>query len=109
MPAALSRALRAKAKSENITFSELAERAIRKQLPLIERAFASSRAQIRPSAPAQVQRSRSEIPKTWKEVASIDFTGYLGRDCDERIIYKTPDGALKARPSSITAAPSAQC
>ena len=27
----------------------------------------------------------------------IDFTGYLDRDCEERIIYKTPGGALKAR------------
>lgn len=41
-----------------------------------------------------------EIPADWKEVASIDFTGYLDRDCEERIIYKTPEGKLKAARSS---------
>lgn len=32
----------------------------------------------------------------WNEVAMIDFTGYTDHDCEERIIYKTPDGKLKA-------------
>ncbi len=77
MPVHLSRAIRAKAKRENISVSQLAELAIRKQLPLIEAAIA-------------------EIPKDSKEVACIDFTGYLDRDCEERIIYKTPQGTLKA-------------
>ncbi|PZR80028.1 MAG: hypothetical protein DLM52_00215 [Chthoniobacterales bacterium] len=30
-----------------------------------------------------------EIPENWEMVAGIDFTGYLDRDCEERIIYKT--------------------
>lgn len=39
------------------------------------------------------------IPQDWNEVAAIDFTGYLDRDCEERIIYKTPEGELKASKS----------
>lgn len=46
---------------------------------------------------AQPERSVGlQIPTTWKEVAMIDFTGYVDRDCEERIIYKTPQGELKA-------------
>jgi hypothetical protein len=41
-----------------------------------------------------------EIPESWEEVAMIDFTGYLDRDCEERIIYKTPEGTLKASRAS---------
>ncbi len=78
MPVHLSRAIKAKAKRDSISVSKLAERAIRKQLPLIEAAIAE------------------EIPKDWKEVAFIDFSGYLDRDCEERVIYKTPEGKLKA-------------
>lgn len=77
MPAPLARAIRAKAKRDNITLSHLAERALRKQLA-----------------------AELEIPKDWEEVASIDFAGYLDRDCEERIIYKTPEGTLKALRSS---------
>jgi hypothetical protein len=44
-------------------------------------------------------QAEPEIPENWKEVASIDFTGYLDRDCEERIIYKTPEGTLKAQRS----------
>lgn len=42
------------------------------------------------------QSAMIEVPKTWEDVATIDFTGYLDRDCEERIIYKTPEGTLKA-------------
>ena len=77
MPARLSRAVRAKAQRQRISVSRLAERAIRKQL-----------AQQAPP-----------IPKNWTEVAAIDFSGFLDRDCEERIIFKTPQGALKARRS----------
>src|SRR2546422_841308 len=76
MPAFLSRAVMKKAKHEHLSFSQFAERAIRKELR------SSGRYPV--------------IPKRWKEVASIDFGGYLDRDCEERIIYKTTEGNLKA-------------
>ena len=75
MPAQLSRAVRAKAQRQRISVSQLFERAIRKQLP------------------------QATIPENWAEVASLDFSGFPGRDCEERIIFKTPQGELKARRS----------
>jgi hypothetical protein len=57
------------------------------------------------TAQQQARSGRSKIdvpniPKDWKEVAHIDFCGFLDRDCEERIIYKTPEGDLKAARSS---------
>jgi hypothetical protein len=78
MPAPLARAIRAKAKSENITVSQLAQVAIGREL----------------------FRQEPEIPENWEEVAYIDFTGYLDRTCEVRTIYKTPEGTLKALKSS---------
>lgn len=55
------------------------------------------------TSPDGTQRPETEerrrplnVPRSWKEVASIDFTGYVDRDCDERVIYKTPEGKFKA-------------
>ncbi len=87
MPVHLSRAIKAKAKRDSISVSKLTERAIRKVLPLVEASVAS--------VPAR-SSVELEIPENWKEVACIDFTGYLDRDCELRIIYKTPEGGLKA-------------
>ncbi len=47
---------------------------------------------------AAADQQRAVIPQGWREVASIDFAG-LDRDCEERIIYKTPGGKLKASKS----------
>ncbi len=47
----------------------------------------------------RISPTAMDIPQDWSEVAAIDFTGYLDRDCEERIIYKTPEGELKARKS----------
>ncbi len=80
MPASLRRGIRAKAKSENITVSQLFERAIQTGLD---------------------EEWKDLIPDNWEEVASIDFTGLDGYDFeDERIVYKTPGGDLKARHST---------
>ncbi len=61
-------------------------RAIQKQLPLVRRAT------------CELSRKRD---LGWKEVACIDFAGYLDRDCDERMIYKTPEGGLKPAKHSV--------
>src|SRR6266404_292681 len=84
MPRALQEAIHTAAKARNQTFSQFAEAAIRKV--------------VAGETPAPTPES--EIQKNWQEVASIDFTGYLDRDCEERIIYKTPEGNLKAARSS---------
>lgn len=60
------------------------------------------------TSPEVTQRSKPEtrrrplnIPSTWTEIACIDFTGYVDRDCNERVIYKTPGGKLKAVRSDV--------
>ncbi len=45
---------------------------------------------------ANAKRQKAVNSQAWKEVAFIDFSGYVDRDCEERVIYKTPDGELKA-------------
>jgi hypothetical protein len=85
MPLALKEAVRQGAKKRGITPSLFFEEAIGAEIAHME---------------AISSRPPPEIPEDWKEVASIDFTGYPGRDCEERIIYKTPAGDLKAARSS---------
>lgn len=48
------------------------------------------------AATAIVPEPPRAFERGWEEVAMIDFTGYVDRDCEERIIYKTPKGELKA-------------
>ncbi len=72
----------------------------------------SYRGELPDSAPADFGKSAAamladrisslamNIPQDWSEVAFIDFAGYVDRDCEERVIYKTPQGGLKAAKSS---------
>ena len=80
MPLALKEAVQTAAKRRKLSVSKLVEEGIRE-------------------ACAAGKQPESETPANWEEVTVIDFTGYLDRDCNERIIYKTPDGAFKATKS----------
>lgn len=88
LPLPLSRAITAPAKHEKISVSQMAESAIRNELMNVRMADGK--------IPGELLKSESSIPRDWEEVAALDFTGYLDRDCEERIIYKTPQGDFKA-------------
>lgn len=113
LPPAARTVIKSAAAARGLTVSQFAEEAIRKELwgrkaSKARRgnvALPATRASVRKSlvrpmglnASAKEQKPwASAIPQGWTEVAFIDFAGYLDRDCEERVIYKTPEGELKA-------------